>query len=140
VNAPIVTRPILLSAVSGCVWAAIVWVLIDHRINTVIGAGLLASPLIGVLMGRFSTGFNLRTVLKRAVIALGTLYFSAILFAIAMGVADYLSPDILRGPRALTAVIVETVWFVLFGLTYTGYVIVLWPLAYLNHSLIARTS
>ena len=50
--------------------------------------------------------------------ALGDLYFAAFLFLWAAGV------DPARG--------------VLFGLTFVGYLLVLWPLSYANHVLIAR--
>ncbi len=50
--------------------------------------------------------------------ALGDLYLGAFLFLWAAGI------DPVRG--------------VLLGLTFTGYFLVLWPLSYLNHALVAR--
>lgn len=50
--------------------------------------------------------------------ALGDLYFGAFLFLWAAGI------DPLRG--------------ILLGLTFSGCFLVLWPLSYLNHTLVAR--
>ncbi len=39
---------------------------------------------------------------------------------------------------ALRALVVDPVMGALLGLTYTGYVLVLWPLSYANHLFVAR--
>ena len=129
-------RPIALSALSGCVWGGIAWVLLDQRMNTGIGGGILASPLIGIFMGRSSKAFRERSILVRVAIALLTLYCAAALFGAAGGVAEFivsLGAGVLRFPISIVQTALVFVW----GLTFTGYFIVLWPLAYLNHSFVA---
>jgi hypothetical protein len=83
-----------------------------------LSGGILVSPLIGVLIGLVSRGFLNLGRSGRIVAALGDLYVAAFLFLWATGV------DPVRG--------------ILFGLTFTGYILVLWPLSYANHVLIAR--
>jgi hypothetical protein len=130
-------RPTVLSAISGCVWAGIAWVLLNQpqRYPGIAGA-ILASPLIGIFMGRFSKTFPERSRLVRVAIALLTLYCAVALFGAAAGLARFafdLGTGILRFPIQ----IVESAWAFVWGLTFLGYFIVLWPLAYLNHSFIA---
>ena len=87
-------------------------------------------------MGSFSETFRERSVVLRAAIALLTVYCAAALFGAAGGLAHFVfdfGAGILRFPIG----IVESVWAFVWGLTFLGYFIVLWPLAYLNHSYIA---
>ena len=127
--------PRVLSAISGCVWAGIAWVLLDQRINAGIAGGILASPLIGIVMGSFSKDFRERPILVRTAVALITLYIAAALFGTAGGVADFAFGSGMRTAGA----IVGAVWAFVWGLTFSGYFVLLWPLSYLNHSVIART-
>ena len=55
-----------------------------------------------------------------------------------MGVHDWLGPGIPH--RIPHGVMLQAVLAVLWGLTFTGYFVVLWPLAYLNHSLLGRAA
>jgi hypothetical protein len=128
--------PRLFSALSGCVWAGIVWILLDQRINVGIAGGILASPLIGLAMGSFSKRFRERPFLTRATIAFLSLYLAAALFGTVGGFADAAFG---LGRSATVSLIIEWVWAFLMGLTFTGYFLILWPLAYLNHSLIGWT-
>jgi hypothetical protein len=130
-------RPTVLGAVSGCVWAVIAWVLLDQlEVNSLpIAASLLASPLIGILLSRFSKGFRERSILGRTVVALVTLYFAAALFGSVGGMVDLVSS---LGMRPVVEPI-TTAWVFVWGLTFSGYFLVLWPLSYLNHLFVARS-
>ena len=97
---------------------------------------ILASPLIGIVMGRFSKSFRERPIGVQMAIALFTIYGAAALFGAAGGVAEFI-----RSGMSHSAVgIISMGWAFAWGLTITGYVLFLWPLAYLNHSLIARAA
>ncbi len=109
------------SAVSGLGWSLLALFLGGRHLKGALLGGVLASPLIGLLVGRlYLSAYALGTG-GRAVASLATLYLSAALFGLAGGAGD---------PQFFFAV--------LWGLTFTGYFVLLWPLAYLNHSLIAR--
>jgi hypothetical protein len=128
----------VLSAISGCVWAGIAWVLLDQpRINVGISGAVLASPLIGIFMGRFSKTFREHSFLVRVTIALLTLYCAAVLFGAAGGFSEFALSFIADASRTPFSVIFQTAWVFVWGLTFLGYFIVLWPLAYLNHSFVA---
>ena len=69
-------------------------------------------------------------------VALVTLYGTAVLFGLVIGVVEEVietSPNHVKG-----ASIIEWVLVTLYGLTFTGYFLVLWPLAFLNHWLLGR--
>jgi hypothetical protein len=75
----------------------------------------------------------------RIAVALGDLYVATFLFILAGGVARLLFefsglPQQLA-PRVL---VLDPVMGAFFGLTYTGYFLVLWPLSYVNHVFVAR--
>ena len=69
--------------------------------------------------------------------ALLTLYIAAALFGLAAGVYDAS-----RGiPNQIPeAVIVQAVFATWWGVTFTGFVLFLWPLSYLNHWMLGRFS
>jgi hypothetical protein len=127
--------PRVLSLISGCVWAGIAWFLLDQRINPAITAGILISPLIGITVGSFSRHFGERRPSMRAAVALFTLYFAAALFGSIGGIVDFAFGT---GSQDILSAILASVFFVSWGLTFTGYFLILWPLAYINHSLISR--
>jgi hypothetical protein len=117
--------PILVSCASGVVWAIIasfVAYFLSGPSTTFAGrmlsGGILAAPAIGVLIGIVSRGFLRLGRSSRIVVALGDLYLGAFLFLWTAGIEP------LRG--------------ILLGLTFTGYFLVLWPLSYLNHALVAK--
>ena len=64
------------------------------------------------------------------------LYVAVSLFGLAVGVYDLATGDIEH--RIASAVVIQAVLGVLWGVTFTGYVVILWPLAYLNHILLWR--
>ena len=83
-----------------------------------LSGGMLASPLIGVLIGSVSRGFSRLGRPARVLVALADLYFGAFLFLWATGI-----------PLLVGLVL---------GLTLSGSFLVLWPLSYINHTLIAK--
>jgi hypothetical protein len=120
------TKPIVLSFASGLAWATIAYYVVysvsgtrmsTSHITERLSGGILVSPLIGVLIGLVSRGFSRLGRSGRIAAALADLYLAAFLFLWAAGI------DPLRG--------------ILLGLTFTGYFLLLWPLSYANHVLIA---
>lgn len=128
--------PLVASALSAVVWAAIVYFLASRDLGWMIWGGVLAAPVIGLAAGAASKGFLRRPWWVRAVTALTSLYATAVLFGAASGFYRMVLAG--SGPRTvLGADVVESVLAVLWGLTIMGYVVILWPLAYANHALIA---
>jgi hypothetical protein len=75
--------------------------------------------------------FERQSGVRRALLALVSLYLAATLFGLAIGIADW---------RALTAgtkhpleALAEEVLAVWWGVTLTGFLLFLWPLAYGTH-------
>jgi len=132
--------PILVSAASGCIWAGVAFVLGSPAMGWIVWGGVTAAPLIGALAGLMSRGFDRRAWFVQILLALISLYAAAALFGFASGVFDLLAGTN-SGPgsrRIPSAVIIQSVLGVWWGLTFTGYVLALWPLAYLNHLFVAK--
>lgn len=127
--------PVVKAALSGCVWGGIAYGLAARFFEWTIWAGVAASPLIGMVAGVASRRFDRLSWLAQALVALITLYGAAALFGFSTGVADSFTR-----PRSAVAgaPVIENILATWWGLTFTGYVVVLWPLAYLNHRLIAQ--
>jgi hypothetical protein len=126
----------LFAALSGCAWAIIAYVLSYgmFNANTVIG-GIVISPLIGLVIGLvFLPAYRLPKFVQFA-LSLVSLYFAVALFGLGVGVYDAARdvPDRI----GTTEVVLQTVIASWFGVTM-GYVLVLWPLAFLNHRLLHR--
>ena len=101
--------------------------------------GLLAAPFIGLLIGLISRQFTSLGRSSRVVIALADLYLATWLFLLAAGIARlFVEFSGLVQQLAFRSLIVDPAVGALLGLTYTGYVLVLWPLSYANHVLVAR--
>jgi hypothetical protein len=137
-----VVRSLWMSIASGCVWALIgltvAFVILQPGITvrqaTLWGAGgIVAAPLIGLLMGAVSKTFRHRPVGIRIVIAGASLYVAALLFVIASGLFSSMLHG--RMPPDFWFNSVADVWA---GLVWTGFFVVLWPLAYANHAVISR--
>jgi hypothetical protein len=125
------------SFVSGAVWAVIAWALWPprHSAPSVWGA-MLASPVIGLIIGLGFWWIHDLPKAARIFVSLVSLYASAVLFGIAVGMTDLAARRITGSIPS--AVVLEAIAAVLWGLTFTGYVIVLWPLAYWNHEWLGR--
>ena len=130
-------RYALLSCISGAVWGCIAGVLAFDAIPRAVWGGLIASPAIGLLIGLATRPWVRLPAPLRVAAALLSLYAAAALFGLAIGVYDWLAGGI--PGRVPHRVVFQAVQAVLWGLTFTGYVLVLWPLAYWNHRLLGRT-
>lgn len=130
------TRLLELSLVSGVVWGLIGLALGWTHLPAIVWGGVLAAPLIGLCVGLAVPGFERWSGWGRALHALLALYVAAALFGLGVGLWDLLARDI--SGRRPGAVVLQGVYGVLWGTTFTGYVLLLWPLSYANHALIAR--
>jgi hypothetical protein len=126
----------LLCALSGCLWAGIAFLIGGQVFGEGLVGGALAAPLIGVLAGQcFRPAYGLGWPAQLGV-ALATLYLASALFGAASGayevVAFHFPPSSDGGPMP-SEVLIQSVLGALWGITFTGYALLLWPLAFLNH-------
>jgi hypothetical protein len=127
-------RTAFLSAASGCAWGAIAYLLAGRMVGKGIWGGVLVSPVIGVLVGLTAARLRKLPAGGRAFVSLVGLYGATCLFGLAVGVGD-LATGVNRGEgwhRIPGAVIMQSAVGFLWGLTFMGYIVVLWPLSYLN--------
>ena len=131
------TKHLLLSAASGLLWGAVVTCIAFDVAPRAIWGGLIASPVIGFVIGSATKRWGpLRTSL-RIPAALLSLYMAAALFGLGVGLYDWLVVD--NPNRVPEAVVLQWVVWFLWGLT-SGWVLLFWPLAYINHWLLGRIS
>jgi hypothetical protein len=129
-----------MSIASGCVWAiiglAVGFLFVPPRglgrEMLVWAGGIIAGPFIGLLMGQVSRIFgHFEEVLLRIILAGVSLYLAMVFFIM----SSLLTSSILYGhPPA-------NVWTNSFGAATWAFeltCVILWPLAYLNHTLISR--
>lgn len=129
---------VLSSVLSGACWGGLVTLIAFDMAPQAIWGGLIFSPLIGGLVGVATWGWTRLSVAGRIVVALLSLYAAAALFGLGVGLYDGF---VLAGPDRITrAVVSQAVVGFLWGLTFLGWVIVFWPLAYLNHWILGRLS
>ena len=140
-------KTIIAAVASGFVWAAIAWGVAYSMspigttrmdVLRMFAGGIVFAPAIGMLITRMSHSFIRYGGLRRAVVSLGHLYFAVFLFLLATGVGRLVFE--FRGPieqMAFRALVQDPILGTLLGVTYTGYVLVLWPLSYLTHLLVA---
>jgi hypothetical protein len=124
-----------LSALSGCGWGLVAYFIGHAAFGNRIWGGIVAAPLIGVLIGHLSRSIEARSRLVQIVAALFDLYLAAMCFAVATAVFGFVWE-----PRHVpfSAVLMQHLVGVLWGLTFTGYFLVLWPLSFFNHRLVWR--
>jgi len=122
-----------LSAASGLAWALIAWLVGYRAFGHQIWGGIVIAPLIGILIARLSSPLREKPRWVQIVGSLFFLYVAASCFALGMAI---LSP--VHAPRGvrMSALLMQSVLAVLWGLTFGGYALVLWPLSYLNHRLV----
>ena len=128
-------RYYFLCALSGLAWSAIAYLLLREWFPG-LWVGIGVSPLIGLLVGWAHRPTYRLPVVIRVLVALVTLYATAVLFGMVIGVVEEVietSPNHVKG-----ASIIEWVLVTLYGVTFTGFVLFLWPLAFLNHWLLGR--
>jgi hypothetical protein len=97
--------------------------------------GSLRGPPIGFLIGRLSRPLAGRSRGFQVAISLVDLYLSAALFAVGVGLFELAFAQDHRPPFA---VMTRHVVVVLWGLTFAGYWVVLWPLSFFTHRLVWR--
>jgi hypothetical protein len=144
------SKPVFWSLISGCVWIGVASA-VAYAVSPIhttplkaastFAGGMIAAPLIGVLIGHMAQRFARVTGAVRIGIALADLYFATYLFLLAANIARVGSILLARGHVENLALVlgVGPVFGTLMGLTYTGFVFVLFPLSYVNHVLIAKT-
>ncbi len=122
-----------LSAVSGLGWAPIACFVGYRAFGYRIVGGIIMAPLIGILIGRLSSPLQNKPRWVQIAGSLFYLYVAATCFAIGMALfAPVLGPGNVR----FSAALMEHVLAVLWGLTFGGYALVLWPLSFFNHRLV----
>lgn len=128
-----------LCAASGGVWAAIAYVIGHQPLpRGIIWGGIVVSPLIGLAVGAVYRPAYRSSATARVAMSLLTLYVAAALFGLAVGVFDAGQGVYGAGTRSSGEVICQGLVGTVWGLTFTGYVVILWPLAHLNHRLVGR--
>ena len=102
--------------------------------------GIVAAPVIGLLVGHIARRFSYLSRLQRFWVALGDLYLATYLFLLATGVGHVVRGWIARGyvDTLQRPLVVDPLLGTIIGLTYTGFVLVLLPLSYFNHVLIDK--
>jgi hypothetical protein len=133
INVRSLSPTIRLSAASGLVWALIAWFIGYRAFGYRIWGGIIMAPFIGILIGRLSWPMHNKPRWVQIAGSLFYLYVAASCFAIGMAL---FSPVL--GPRNVrfSAALIELVLAVLWGLTFGGYALVLWPLSFFNHRLV----
>jgi len=122
----------MVHALLGTCWGLLAALLGGRALGPAILHGVFVSPLIGIVVGRLiHPRFVRSSGAYRALIAFASLYASALMFGLAIGLGE-----LVRGGGAEGAeVIWQGVASVLYGTSL--FVIALWPLAYLTHVLLA---
>ena len=125
-----------LSVLSGCIWAAIAYVLSFGAFGPNIVGGLLASPLIGLLIGILYRPAYKFPKVGQVFLSLASLYLAVGMFGLAAGFYDACWRAIPN--RSISEVILQMMIAAVIGITFTGFVLLLWPLAFFNHRLLSR--
>jgi len=116
----------------GALWGLAAYLLGHKAFGAVIWAGVIAAPAIGVVVGS-STQLRFERAVGRwrTVWALVSLYVGATLFAVVIGFGTWAAVS--SGFRRLPITLFESLISVWWGVTLTGFWLVLWPLAYVSH-------
>jgi hypothetical protein len=122
-----------LSAASGLVWALIAWFIGYRAFGHRVWGGIVIAPLIGILIGRLSWPMHNKARWVQIAGSLFFLHVAAACFAIGMAL---FSPVVDPRNVTLSAALIEHVLAVLWGLTFGGYALVLWPLSFFNQRLV----
>jgi hypothetical protein len=123
------------SLLAGLLWGLLAYLLGHRAFGAATWGGVLAAPLIGLAIGltihpRFAAGAGWR----RGAWTLLSVYLGAIGFGLSIACGELLARG--QGGRMLAAVVMEPVVAILWGVTMTGYLLFLWPLAWFTHWLI----
>ena len=134
------------SAISGVLWS-LVAVLITMaywgtrpeyagQVAWSFRGGILAAPLIGVAMGWCSGWFARAGFVGRAAITLSTLYLSVALFLLSNRI--YMLAVTPAPGMSLADLLLGSAAMAFLSLVWSGFFLVLAPLAYVNHMFVAR--
>ena len=132
---PLSVRFVAAALLAGMVWGALGVLLAGQMLGPVVWGGAVISPAIGLATAVLFRGFRRLSPGVRVALALVSLYLAAGLFALAAGITDAtrMIPN-----RNGGAVVIEKVLGVWWGITFMGYLPLLWPIAYLTHSMLGR--
>lgn len=131
------TRCVVFSMLSGCVWAVLGYLLASQVMGVIIWGAVAASPFIGLAVGLLYRPVYHKSVGVRVGASLATLYLAVVLFGFAAGIYDACRPI---PNRLLGEVVLQAIIGSLWGVTFTGFFVVLWPLSFFNHWLVGRLS
>lgn len=124
------------SALSGCCWFVVAAIIGYPYMKSSLLGGAIASPFIGILVGHLFIPAHKSGKGLKVLLSLVTLYLAAALFGLAGGLGDVLSSS--TPNRIASAVVLQGLCATLWGITFTGFFIFLWPLSYMNHKLLGR--
>ncbi len=120
---------------AGALWGGLAALLGSRAFGDHLWAAVSASPLLGLATGMLmQEPFERLAGWRRGLVALGSLYLGATLFGAVVGLAAAVSTG--GTPRIAGMRLVEAVVTVWWGVTLGGFVLFLWPLAYLTHYLL----
>ncbi|HMU62793.1 MAG TPA: hypothetical protein PKA66_13485 [Gemmatimonadales bacterium] len=124
-------RPRPAAFLAGALWGGLAWGLGARAYGPGLWGGLAAAPFIGVLVAALLQAlFESTTGWRRCLTALVSLYLAATLFALVVGITGaMLSASERNSLEVVWEAVIGTWW----GVTLTGFLIALWPLAYLTH-------
>jgi hypothetical protein len=122
-----------LSGASGLMWALIAWFIGHRAFGDRIWGGIIMAPFIGILIGRLSWPMRSKSRWVQIAGSLFYLYVAAACFAISMALSSLAAGP---GHVRFSATLIGHVLAVLWGLTFGGYALVLWPLSFFNHKLV----
>jgi hypothetical protein len=85
-----IPRRVLHLLLAGSLWGGLAWLLGAKAFGPVIWAGILASPLIGLLVGWITQeAFERLSGVWRGLIVLASVYLGATFFGLAVGIYDW---------------------------------------------------
>ena len=117
---------------AGCLWGVLALLLGGRAFGDAIWTGVLSAPAIGLATGALlQRRFEEASAWPRRGLALLSLYLGATLFAIMIGVGTMIG--IAPGQRHFHSALIEPLLGTWWGITLTGFFLVLWPLAYATH-------
>jgi hypothetical protein len=122
-------RETFLHSVAGICWGGLVYLLGNKALGPGIWSGVLASPLIGLIVGRLmQPRFENSSTGVRWLTSLVTLYFAATLFGLVVGSWFWFA-------QTSNSRVLERCWEGLASTWYgcTLFLPLLWPLAYFTH-------
>jgi len=123
--------------VSGLIWGVLAFAAGYEALGGLAWAGLIASPLIGVAVGWLYRPLHRAPMALHLILPIISLYVAAMLFGVAVGIADTAlrwTVDDLR----LTTLVPGAVLVVWWGLTFGGLIIFFGPMAILNHVILRQ--